>query len=92
MKSRGTSRLFIVAVVLAPSFANACTVCMGDSNSNMAGAANGAIFLMFGAIGSMLAALSGFGFYLYKRANTPIPPHLALVEEMRLEDGHPSHA
>ena len=81
-----------LVVLLAPAAANACTVCMGDSNSNIAGAANGAIFLMLGAIGSMLAGLAAFGFYLYKRANAPIPPHLALVEEMRLEDGHPSHA
>ena len=92
MKSRWNSRLLVAVLALAPSFAQACNVCMGDSNSNIAGAANGAIFLMLGAIGSMLAGLGAFGFYLYKRANSPIPPHLQLVEEMRLEDGDPSHA
>ena len=55
-------------------------------------ASNGAIFLMFGAIGSMLAALSGFGFYLYKRASAPIPPHVQLVEEMSHEDDDQPHA
>lgn len=81
----------IVAVAAMPA-ANACTVCMGDSNSNFASASNAAIFLMFGAIGSMLAALSGFGFYLYKRASAPIPPHIHLVEEMSGDEGDQSHA
>ena len=79
MKSRAALRIASLGIVLAPAAARACSVCMGDSNSNMAGAANGAIFLMFGAIGSMLAALSGFGFYLYKRANAPIPPHIQQI-------------
>ncbi len=58
----------------------------------MASAANGAIFLMLGAIGFMLASLAGFGFYLYKRGNAPIPPHIQLVEEMSREGGTQSHA
>ena len=93
MKSCSVIRLASLGLILAPAAANACSVCMGDSNSNFASAANGAIFLMFGAIGSMLAALIGFGYYLYKRENTPIPPHIQLVEEMSREAGHnPSHA
>ncbi len=90
MRSRAVIRL--TSFVLAPAAAKACSVCMGDSNSNFASAANGAIFLMIGAIGTMLAALSGFGFYLYKRASAPIPPHIQLVEEMRREDDDLSHA
>ena len=78
MNFRGNPRLSQVvataALAFAPSVSRACTVCMGDSNSNMAGAANGAIFMMLGAIGSMLLGLSAFGFYLYKHANAPIPP------------------
>ena len=92
MKSRAFIRLTSLGIILAPAAASACSVCMGDANSNFASAANGAIFLMFGAIGSMLAALTGFGFYLYKRENTPIPPHIQLVEEMSREGGNPSHA
>jgi hypothetical protein len=79
------------AVSFMPATVRACSVCMGDANSNAAGAANGAIFLMLGVIGAMLAATAGFGFYIYKRANTPLPPHLQLVEEMNDEDRY-SHA
>ena len=90
MKSRAVIRL--ASFVLAPAAAKACSVCMGDSNSNFASAANGAIVLMIAAIGTMLAALSGFGFYLYRRASAPIPPLIQLVEEMRREDDDSSHA
>ena len=79
-------------LILMPAAARACSVCMGDKNSNFAGAANAAIFLMIGAIGSMLAAMTAFGFYLYKRASAPIPPHIQLVEEMSGEEGDPPHA
>lgn len=96
MKSRRVSyialRLAAVAMVFVPSISQACNVCMGDVNSNVAGAANGAIFLMLGAIGSMLVGLSAFGFYLYKRANAPIPAHIQLVEEMGRQGAAPSHA
>ena len=82
----------VVVVALLHGTASACTVCMGDPNSAAAGASNSAIFLMLGCIGSMLAASGGFGFYLYKRANTPIPPHIELVEEMGEENDDQSHA
>ena len=80
-------RLLVTTVValvlaLAPA-AEACTVCMGDNNSNVAGAANAAIFLMLGALGLMFIATAAVAFYLYKRARTPLPPHLALVEGLQ---------
>ena len=92
MRASALARIAALGLALVPAAARACSVCMGDSNSNFASAANGAIFLMIGAIGSMLAALSGFGFYLYKRANAPVPPHIQLVEEMSGDEGDQSHA
>ena len=68
-----------VALALLPTSAAACTVCMGESNSQVAGAMNAAIFMMLGLTGSMLAGLGGFAFYLRKRANAPLPPHLEFV-------------
>lgn len=92
MKARALNRIAVLGLVLAPAAARACSVCMGDSNSNFASAANGAIFLMIGTIGTMLTGLTGFGFYLYKRASAPIPPHIQLVEEMSHEDDDQHHA
>ena len=89
--TRGIAIGGAIAVILHNT-ASACTVCMGDPNSTAAGATNSAIFLMLGIIGTMLTATSGFGIYLYKRANTPIPPHIELVEEMSEENDDQSHA
>ena len=40
------------------------------------GAINGAIFLLLGCIGGVLASLAGFGIYLMKRTSTPLPDSL----------------
>lgn len=66
--------------MLTPLAAQACSACMGDPNSNDASALNAAIFLMLGCIGGVLGLLSAFGIYLYRRAQTPIPPHVQLAE------------
>ena len=83
---------FAAALACVSSRAVACSVCMGDANSNAASASNGAIFLMLGVIGSVLASMTAFGFYLFKRANAPIPPHIELVEAMSHEGTAHSHA
>jgi hypothetical protein len=64
---------------------------MGDPNSNIAGAVNGAIFLMLGFIGGMLALLGAFAFYLVKRANGPLPPHAEFAGFSSTEENE-SHA
>ena len=74
-----TMALGFALLVILPSHASACAVCMGDSNSNIGEAVNGAIFLMLGFIGTMLAGLAGFAFYLMKRANAPLSPHLGVT-------------
>jgi hypothetical protein len=70
----------ITALANWPVTAAACTACMGDVNSKTAPAINAAIFLMLGCIGFMLASLAGFGIYLMKRANAPLPPHAELAQ------------
>jgi hypothetical protein len=52
---------------------------MGADN-DVGEAVNGAIFLMLGCIGSMLAGLAGFAFYLMRRANAPLSSHLGAAQ------------
>lgn len=66
--------LFLSFALAGP--ADACTACMGDSNSNLADAANGAIFLMLGVLAAVFGLLGAFGFYLYRRGLAPLPPHV----------------
>ena len=65
-------------LAILPSHASACAVCMG-ADDNVGEAVNGAIFLMLGFIGTMLAALVGFAFYLMKRANSPLSSEVGVA-------------
>jgi len=69
-----------LAMMLLPSAAQACSVCMGDPNSNEAGAINAAIFLLLGCIAGVLGLLTAFGIYLYRRASLPLPPDMELAD------------
>jgi hypothetical protein len=92
MKHLPLARALVVIPAIAlthfPATASACTACMGDVNSKTAPAINAAIFLMLGCIGSMLAALGAFAFYLMKRAQSPLPPHAELAQMIPAEESH----
>ena len=82
------SLLAAVALVQAPAAVHACGVCMGQSNdSSFAGAMNGAIFVMLGFIGAMLAGISAVGYTLYRRSQSVPPDHVHLAEMI----GSPTH-
>ena len=84
MKSSGSISLVVLAISLAasvmPATVQACSVCMGADDSRIGPAINSAIFLLLGCIGGVLASLVGFGFYLMKRANAPLPPEAELQQ------------
>ena len=65
---------------------DACTACMGDTNSKTAEAMNGAIFLMLGCIGTMLGGIVAFAICLMRRANAPLSPDLDLITLATDED------
>ncbi|MEQ1860595.1 MAG: hypothetical protein ABMA13_11725 [Chthoniobacteraceae bacterium] len=69
------ARLIVVASVLAPQLASACSVCMGDPNSNVAKGANAAIFLMLGVLATMFSLLGAFALGIYRRSKLPPPAH-----------------
>ena len=71
-------RTFALLAAMAPQFAGACSVCMGDPNSNIAKGANGAIFLMLGLLACVFTLLGAFAFQLYRFSKRPTPPHAEL--------------
>ena len=74
------ARLLIAALICAPQLASACSVCMGDPNSNVARGANAAIFLMLGVLGGMFGLIGAFATSLYRRSKQPPPPHTDFQE------------
>jgi hypothetical protein len=71
-------RILVLLAVTAPQFANACSACMGNPNSNVAKGANGAIFLMLGVLACMFGLFGAFAYQLYRRSKLPAPPHAEL--------------
>ena len=53
---------------LAPSVAEACTVCYGEAEGPMIDAARGGVYLLFGLVFVMQVAFIGFFVYLRRRA------------------------
>lgn len=80
MKTRLT--LLLTLLLVSPTVqALACATCMGaegsQSNANMAIA----IWVMLGAIMSVLAGVSAFGIHLWRHASIPLEPHEQLIDE-----------
>jgi len=71
----------LLLVIFAPVSARACTVCMG-SNGTIGEAANGAIFVMLGVLGSVLGLIVMAGYSVVKRGRLPLPPHAELARAM----------
>jgi hypothetical protein len=71
----------IAALVASTGSAEACGVCQGQSDgSQIGGALNGAIFVMLGFLGTMLAGITGVAYSIWRRSQNPLPAHLELAE------------
>lgn len=60
----------------------ACTVCMGANGGPLGEAANGAIFVMLGALVLVFSFVGAVGYSIVRRANSPLPPHAELARAM----------
>ena len=81
MKMSARLIALLPAACALPQSARACAACMGDPNSDIAGAANAAVFTMLGLIGGVLSLLAAFGYNLYRRSLAPIPPHADIADD-----------
>ena len=65
--------------------ASACAVCMGEANPNIIEATNGTLWMLIGLTGLMFVATGLTALYIWRHANTPIPPHVQLLENLTSE-------
>ena len=64
----------LALLVASASDACACAACFGASDSKLAEGMNAGIFALMGVIGSVLAAIAGFFWFIVRRAAThPLP-------------------
>lgn len=69
----------LVASPVAQTFA--CAVCFGAKDSKATEHIAVAIWVMLGAIMSVLSGVGAFSFHLWRHANTPLEPHQELAQE-----------
>jgi hypothetical protein len=78
-----TKLFFLLALFLASPVgeALACATCMGAKDSKTTAHMAVAIWVMIGAVMSVLGGVSAFGVHLWWHASVPLEPHEQLIDE-----------
>jgi nitrate reductase NapE component len=73
----------LLAILFATQIqpAMACAVCSGARDSQSTHNMAIAIWVLLGAVMSVLGGVGAFGFHLWRHANMPLEPHQELAEE-----------
>jgi hypothetical protein len=77
-------RLFVLLASFIASplgEALACSTCMGAKDSKTTAHMAVAIWVMIGAVMSVLGGVSAFGVHLWRHATAPLEPHEQLIDE-----------
>jgi hypothetical protein len=77
-------KLFVLLALLLASptgQALACATCMAGKDSKTTAHMAIAIWVMIGAVMSVLGGVSAFGIHLWRHANLPLEPHEQLIDE-----------
>lgn len=74
--------LLLTLSLVSPTVqALACATCMGAKDSRTNAHMAVAIWVMIGAVMSVLAGVSAFGIHLWRHASVPLEPHEQLIDE-----------
>ena len=75
--------IFLLALLLASPTAQvlACATCMAAKDSKTTAHMAIAIWVMIGAVMSVLGGVSAFGVHLWRHASIPLEPHEQLIDE-----------
>lgn len=68
LSRRYIAALLAVAMLLLPSLASACSVCMGAADDQIVIGVNMAVFMLLGVTGTMLSSIAAFMLHLSRRA------------------------
>ena len=78
------TKLFVLLALLMASpigQALACSTCMAGKDSKTTAHMAIAIWVMLGAVMSVLGGVSAFGVHLWRHASAPLQPHEQLIDE-----------
>jgi hypothetical protein len=83
---KGKLWLAIVSGLLLTKTANACAVCAGGDNESLIEASNSVLWVLLGLVGFIFVATAGTVYFLWRKAHTPLPPHVELIENLSPTD------
>jgi hypothetical protein len=76
-------RAFAIAVLFVmPAAARACAVCGGAIDENIVEASNTVLWTLLALVGFIFTATGGTIWYLWRKSQMPLPPHIALIESL----------
>ena len=70
----------------ATTRAGACAVCAGGDNAQLANASNSVLWALLALVGFIFVATGATAYFLWRKATTPIPPHIELIESLHPAD------
>jgi uncharacterized membrane protein len=79
----------ILALLAFSSTSQACAVCMGEANTKLADASNSVFIVLLALVGFIFLSTGITIYFLWKKATTPLPPYMALIESINTE-GEPA--
>lgn len=73
--------LLVLALASPTGQALACATCMGAKDSKATAHMAIAIWVMIGAVMSVLGGVGAFGVHLWRHSTIPLEPHEQLIDE-----------
>jgi hypothetical protein len=83
---RATLPLLGLMLVALAARADACAVCAGGDNAQLAAASNSVVWALLALVGFIFLATAATIYFIWRRANTPIPPHVQFIESLNTAD------
>jgi hypothetical protein len=80
--------LLLVAGMMAllRESAQACAVCAGGDNATLIEASNSVLWVLLILVGFIVLATAGTVYFLWRKAHTPVPPHIQYIENLSSSD------
>ncbi len=82
MSAAPFKKLATLLAITLPASAQACAVCMGSDDERIAYASNSVLWTLLSLVGFIFIATAATAFFLWRKANTPFPPHILFIESL----------
>src|SRR5687767_4797008 len=86
MTAKPSMLLVVGSMALLQGSAQACAVCAGGDNATLIEASNSVLWVLLALVGFIFVATAGTAYFLWRKAHTPVPPHIEFIENLSSSD------